>query len=268
MKTLKNNQLIRNSGRNSGIRTLKRQAGVTLIEAMISLALSLIVTSAMVVLMANSMGTSTRIIQMSQLTDELRNAMSMMTRDVRRANYSANAIFCYGNSNCGFPGGAAEQEVDAGDQGDITIETVGANTCLTFRLDRNFDGDSTDNVDVDDNDGPAGFRRVISGGVGVIEMWTGVASPNCSDAPRATGWVELTDPNTVNITQFVLDDTGSIVNEFNESKTKTFNSRQRQLDITIQGQLVLEEDMGNVVVLREIKDIIYVRNDFIPDPAI
>ena len=79
---------------------------------MISLALSLIVTSAMVVLMANSMGTSTRIIQMSQLTDELRNAMSMMTRDVRRANYSANSIFCYGHSQCGFAGGNALQTGD------------------------------------------------------------------------------------------------------------------------------------------------------------
>ena len=49
--------------------------------------------------MANSLGTATRVIHMSQLTDELRNAMSMMTRDVRRANYSANGIFCYGNSN-------------------------------------------------------------------------------------------------------------------------------------------------------------------------
>ncbi|MGH8035335.1 MAG: prepilin-type N-terminal cleavage/methylation domain-containing protein, partial [Lysobacterales bacterium] len=41
-----------------------KQAGFTLMEAMISIALSLVVTSAMVVLMANSMGTATRIIQM------------------------------------------------------------------------------------------------------------------------------------------------------------------------------------------------------------
>jgi type II secretory pathway pseudopilin PulG len=64
----------------------RRQAGATLLEAMISLALSLVVTTAMVTLMGNSMGSATRIIEMSQLTDELRNAMSMMSRDVRRAS--------------------------------------------------------------------------------------------------------------------------------------------------------------------------------------
>jgi len=235
---------------NSGIRTFKHQAGVTLIEAMISLALSLIVTSAMVVLMANSLGTSTRIIQMSQLTDELRNAMSMMTRDVRRANYSANSIFCYGHSQCGFAGGNALQT------GDIQISVDQA--CFTFTLDRSFNGDATD-------DAVGAFRRVTSGGVGVIEMWTGLAgtAPNCASAAGAANWIELTDPNTVNITVFTIDDAGSITKEIAESKTSTFDSRQREIQISLEGQLILEEDMGNVVVLRRLEDIIYVRNDFV-----
>ena len=113
-----NIQVRKQTIRPSGFRNLKRNAGFTLIEAMISLALSLLVTSAMVALMANSLGTSTRVIHMSQLTDEMRNAMSMMTRDVRRANYSANSIFCYGYSKCGFAGGGAEQT------GDIQIAGV------------------------------------------------------------------------------------------------------------------------------------------------
>ena len=251
MKTLKNYQMTHKSGRNSGIRTHKRQTGVTLIEAMISLALSMIVTSAMVVLMANSMGTSTRIIQMSQLTDELRNAMSMMTRDVRRANYSANSIFCYGYSQCGFAGGNALQTGD--------IQVNGGGSCFTFTLDRGFNGDATDD--------PVGaFRRVVSGGIGVIEMWTGAAgaaAPNCASAAGATNWIELTDPDTVNITVFNVNDAGSITKEISESKTSTFDSRQREIQISLQGQLILEEDMGNVVVLRRLEDIIYVRNDFV-----
>ena len=105
MNTSSTNRLVRVSRAVS----ISKQTGVTLIETMISLALSLVVTSAMVVLMANSLGTATRIIQMSQMTDELRNAMSMMTRDVRRANYSSNSAYCYANSECGDPGGMAEQ---------------------------------------------------------------------------------------------------------------------------------------------------------------
>lgn len=235
----------------SGSRTFKRQAGVTLIEAMISLSLSLIVTSGMVVLMANSLGTSTRIIQMSQLTDELRNAMSMMTRDVRRANYSANSIYCYGNSECGDPGGLAEQA------GDIQIS---GGSCFTFTLDRSFDGDAT-------NDAVGGFRLRPHPtlGVGVIQMWTGIAgtAPGCGDSYLTDEWVELTDPNTVNITVFTVDDAGSVTKEVLPGEPTAYTNRQRQIQIFLEGNLVLEEDRGNVVVSRRLQDIIYVRNDFI-----
>jgi hypothetical protein len=241
---------------NSGYRTLKRQAGVTLIEAMISLALSLLVTSAMVALMANSLGTSTRVIHMSQLTDEMRNAMNMMTRDVRRANYTANSIFCYGYSKCGFAGGIAQQTGD--------IQIGGGGSCFTFSLDRSFDGDAT-------NDAVGAFRRVTTGGVGVIEMWTGAGgtTPNCASAAGAANWIELTDPTTVNITALTIDDLGSFTKEVSESKTSTFDSRQREIHIVMQGRLRLEEDMvasgslAETIVVRELEDIIYVRNDFI-----
>lgn len=239
---------IRKRGKRMSLKS--RQAGVTLMETMIALALSLVVTTAMVILMANSLGTATRVIHMSQLTDELRNAMSMMTRDVRRANYSANSIFCYGHSQCGFAGGNALQA------GDIQIANGGG--CFTFTLDRGFNGDATD-------DAVGGFRRVVTGGVGVIEMWTGAGgtAPNCGSAPGAENWIQLTDPSTVNITAFNVDDSGSIVNEVAETKTTTFDSRQREIQITVGGQLVIEEARGNPVVQRQIRDIIYVRNDYV-----
>lgn len=234
---------------NSGPRTSKRQSGVSLMETMIALALSLIVTSAMVVLMANSLGTATRVIHMTQLTDELRNAMSMMTRDVRRANYSANSIFCYGYSKCGFAGGNALQV------GDIQISN---GQCFTFTLDRSFNGDATD-------DAVGGFRRVINGGVGVIEMWVGASgtTPNCGSAPGSANWIELTDPGTVNITAFNVNDAGSVVKEIAETKTTTFDSRQREIQLSLEGRLIVEEQRGNTMVLRQVGDVVYVRNDYV-----
>lgn len=227
-----------------------RQAGATLLETMIALALSALVTSAMVILMANSLGTATRVIHMSQLTDELRNAMSMMTRDVRRANYSANAIFCYGNSQCGASGGVAQQV------GDVQIADDGE--CFAFTLDRNSDGNAA-------NDSVSGFRRVVTSDVGIIEMWTGAAgtAPDCTSGPGADGWIEVTDPRTVNVTLFDVDDGLSFTQDIEESETSTFTNRQRQIQITLEGQLVLEEARNEVVVSREIGDIIYVRNDYI-----
>jgi Tfp pilus assembly protein PilW len=227
-----------------------RQAGATLLETMIALALSALVTTAMVILMANSLGTATRVIHMSQLTDELRNAMSMMTRDVRRANYSANAIFCYGNSQCGASGGVAEQV------GDVQVADNGQ--CFTFTLDRNSDGNAA-------NDSVSGFRRVVTSDVGIIEMWTGAAgtAPDCTSGAGADGWIEVTDPRTVNVTWFDVNDGASFTQDIEESETSTFTNRQRQIQITLEGQLVLEEARNEVVVSREIGDIIYVRNDYI-----
>jgi hypothetical protein len=233
-----------------------RQLGLTLMEAMISLALSLVVTMGMVMLMANSLGTATRIIHASQLTDELRNAMSMMTRDVRRANYTANAIFCYGNSDCGEPGGIAEQT------GDIVIANSG--TCFTFTLDRGFNGNAAD-------DAVGGFRRMEIDGVGIIEMWTGASgtAPNCGSAAGAAGWLPLTDANVVNVTEFTVNDDDSFTSPVVEGGGVTFDNRQRQVKITLQGQLVLEESLVSVgaladtVVERRLEDTIYVRNDYI-----
>lgn len=228
---------------------------MTLMEAMVSLALSLIVTMGMVMLMANSLGTATRIIHSSQLTDELRNAMSMMTRDVRRANYSANAIFCYGNSDCGASGGIAEQA------GDIVIANGGA--CFTFTLDRGFNGNAAD-------DAVGGFRRVTPNGVGVIEMYTGAggSTPNCAAGAGTGDWIPLTDANVVNVTEFTVSDDESFTTEIAEA-TGTFDNRQRQISITLQGQLVLEEGLVTVggladtIVERRLEDTIYVRNDYI-----
>jgi len=245
-----NARALKRSASHTGLSSLSRQAGVTLMETMISLALSLVVTMAMVVLMANSLGTATRVIHMSQLTDELRNALSMMTRDVRRANYSANGIFCYGNSSCGANGAIAQQA------GDISVQNGG--DCFTFALDRNSDGNAT-------NDPRAGFRLVPVGDVGVIEMWTGAAgtAPGCGSNPGTNGWIQVTDPAVVDVTDFDVNDAESFTKVIPESETSSFTNRQRQIQITLTGQLVVEQARGNVMVNRQIGDIIYVRNDFV-----
>jgi prepilin peptidase dependent protein B len=258
-----------------GFATRGHQAGATLIETLIALALSLIVTSGMVVLMSSTMGTSTRIIHMTQLTDELRNVMSMLTRDVRRANYSANALYCYGHSNCGNSGAATQSS-------DITIVSNASVQCITFQLDRAY-LDSSGSWAVPDgnasNDPKGGFRRrevTVDGDArGVIEMWTGAegtAMPNCS-ANVTQGWVEVTNPNTVDITEFTIDDGLSLEQTVTQESGSSFTQRQRQITIAIEGELVVEQkrdavagmELGDQAARRRIEDTITVRNDFIKD---
>lgn len=214
------------------------QTGVTLMEAMISLALGLVVTTAMVTLMGNTMGSATRIIEMSQLTDELRTAMSMMSRDVRRANYNTNAIYCYANVDCGVDGSASQYD-------DITIT---GGSCFVFGLDRDWNGDATD-------DGPGGFRRATTGDVGVIEMWTGDGAPNCGSV--GGDWLPVTDPDFVDITEFGVDDAGSFENAIAQPGGGTLTQRTRQINLQIEGRLILDNG-----ITRRIEDTINIRNNF------
>lgn len=214
----------------------RRQAGMTLMEAMIALGLSLFVTTAMVVLMANSLGTATRIIQMTQLTDELRNAMSMLTRDVRRANYSAYSAYCYANSDCGIDGSATQAP-------DVAID----GECVTFNLDRNHDGDAS-------TDDAGAFRRTTSGGVGVIEMWIGDSAPDCDAS--GDDWLAVTDPGFVDVTTFVIDDSGSLASTLTQGNGTVLTQRSRELQIAVEGRLILDES-----ITRRVEDVIKVRND-------
>lgn len=228
------------------LKSAKNQAGVTLVEMMIGLALSMIVVSSMVLLMSNSLASASRIIQMTQLTDDLRNSMSMVSRDIRRANYSANAYRCYANSDCGADGSA--------NQVNATIES----DCLIFNLDRDQDGDATE-------DDAGGFRLVDNGsGIGVIEMWVGDNnSADCSDTEYVDGddWISLTDPEFVDFTQFEFT-LNNIAATLTEKSGATITQNTRELFIEIEAELILDR-----TVTRRIEDNIKVRNDYLVHTA-
>jgi len=212
--------------------------------------LSMIVVGSMVGLMSNSLGSTTRIIQMTQLGDELRNTMSMVSRDLRRANYNANAAKCFANSDCGLDGSASQI-------GPLDIEN---GNCLIFGLDRDQDGSGTGVAD-----GAGGFRLASTGGVGFIEMWvgTGDESPACDDVANVADddWVALTDPNIVDIRDLAFDDSNSLLQSVVEEGGVTLNQSTRQVKISIEGALLVDSD-----VTRRIEDTVRVRNDYLWHP--
>lgn len=222
---------------------LSQQKGMSLMEVLIAMSISLVVTASMIALMSNSLGSTARIVNMTKLSDDLRTTMQMMTRDVRRSSYNANSMFCYANTNC-------RSTVDATVAGDITIN--GGNDCFTFLLDRDHDGDSTEND-------AGGFRRVISSGVGVIEMWTGNAAPDCSVAAGTAGWVQITNPEIMDIFVFSVDDDLSY-NEvvLDNSLGNILTAKVRKIRMNMRGRLVVDN-----TIVRRIEDVISVRNDLL-----
>jgi Tfp pilus assembly protein PilW len=227
----------------------KLQVGASLMEVLIAMSISLVVTAAMVALMSNSLSTTTRIIKMTKLSDDMRVALQMMTRDVRRSSYNADAMFCYANDDCYTDGSLPAAPVE------VAIDD--SNQCFTFLLDRNHDGDST-------ADDAGGFRRVTSGGVGVIEMWTGGATPDCDAAAGAAGWVEITNPDNMDIFAFSVDDDLSYDQPIrtDAAGTATLIQRVRKLRMSVQGRLTMDNN-----ITRTMEDVINVRNDMLVDPS-
>ena len=226
----------------------KQQAGATLMEVLVAMSISLVVTASMVALMANSLGSTARIVKMTKLADDMRVAMQMMSRDVRRSSYNANSMFCYANDDCATDGAI----VAAGDITLVDIDTDGANDCFTFLMDRDHDGNSTE-------DDAGGFRRVTSGGVGVIEMWTGDAAPDCESAAGTAGWVQITDPGDMDISGFNVDEDLSYTEVIQDDGAgNTLSQRVRKLRMAVQGRLVMDN-----TIVRRVEDVISVRNDLL-----
>ena len=227
-----------------------RQAGASLMEVLVAMSLSLVVTASMIALMSNSLGSTTRIVKMTKLADDMRIAMQMVTRDLRRSSYNASAMLCYGNPDCGTNAGI----VVADEIQFVDVENHGA--CVWFEHDReqNQDGNST-------NDGAGGFRRRAATRdgevVGWLEMYTGDGRPN-ADCSGNDGWVAITDADSMNITTFTVDDSESWEELILQD---VVNNRQvwqdvRKIRITMRGELVVDP-----TVVRRMEDIVSVRND-------
>ena len=233
-----------------------KQSGASLMEVLIAMSISLVVTASMIAMMSNSLGSTARIIKMTKLQDDMRVAMQMMSRDVRRSSYNAGAQLCYANDDCG----SDSSELNGTSMrlaGDIQIPS---DTCFYFETDRNHDGDSR-------ADELGGFRQVVKANqngndVGVLQMWTGAAgeTPDCDvDA----GWVDITNPDNMNIAIFNVHDLLSYnqlirrIDNDDGSFAETWQ-RIRKIRMDIQGQLVLDPS-----IQRQISDVIDVRNDFL-----
>ena len=217
------------------------QAGASLMEVLIAMSISLVVTAAMIAMMANSLGTTARIVKMTKLADDLRVTMQMMTRDVRRSNYNSRSMFCYGNLDCG-----SDPDTPITLAGDVNISDSGE--CVTFLMDRFQSGDSTESA--------GGFRRVTDDGIGVMEMWTlDDATVDCDDD---TGWTAITNPENMDIFDFSVDEGLSYTAEVYDDGATTVSQKVRKIRVNLQGRLVLDD-----TIVREIEDVITVRNDLL-----
>lgn len=218
----------------------KHSRGFSLVELLISTSLSIIVSGTMLLLMMSTLSSTGRIIKMTRLTDDLRITMQMMSRDVRRSNYTENSVHCFANPDC-----ASDGTISAA--GDVIISDSGE--CMVFHLERYADSGAAPLS-------AGGFRRAVSNGVGVIQMWTGTGTANCDPAENAA-WINVTDPDHLSVTAFQIDD-GLSYSEviFDDGEGNQNSQKVRKIRMSISGELVVDNSIH-----REIEDVIKLRNN-------
>jgi type IV pilus assembly protein PilW len=236
LKGLRFSTVMRTPGSHRRPNNLKSQFGFGLIEMLISTALSMLAVTVMVILMANTLGTGAKTIQMSRLSQELRASLQLMSRDLRRANYHSGFLNCFANANC-----RSDLNITAYVN---TIQINAAGNCFWYWLDRDSDADLS-------NDAVGGFRHATINGVGVLQMRiSGNSAANCDDG---TDWELITDPGIVDITSLIISNADSYTESLSAAGDVQVVEKIR---LSINGRMA-----SNPSVQKELQDLILVRND-------
>lgn len=217
----------------------KKTHGFTFTELMVALAINAILFAAITTVFMSNLDHYRRLINMYRLDQDLQVSLDIISKDIRRAGYWANAntdISSTTNNNPFVASGA-----------DITTGLSGA--CILFTYDQNLNG-SLASISSASDDEHYGFR--LSGTT--LQGRPPGAAYDCS--ATASAWENFTDPNLIQITALSFTLNSSNVTVGPGTKGITF----RSVTVSISGQLVSDN-----TVTKTLTNTIKVRNDkFIP----
>lgn len=237
--------------------------GFSLVELMVSLVAGLIVSGAVLAFALSSLRSNAEFVGATQLTQELRSTMDMVTRELRRAGYDEFSLR-YVNRPSSI--------TTTSPFSTIAISGAGADaSCILYAYDRAAPGAGGGVIDVANGE-IRGMRRVVRAvngvNIGVVELFESDAvntSPNCAADSAAAyasypvgcqnGWCALSDPRRVDITQFRIDDGG-----LDQTVTGGDFLRVRDFTIQITGQ-TRTANPSDVASVRSERSIIRVRTD-------
>jgi len=224
-------------------------------ELLVAGSISIIASTGMLVLMANTLGSGAHTIKLARLSHDMRVTMQLISRELRRANFHGGYLNCYGNTDC-LSNMPVLGDINA-KIGTINITDNGDSDCMWFWYDRPQSGTAVAVT----AETVAAFRHTSVDSVGRIQMTTTrVSSPACD---ANTDWVDITDPEVVDVETFNISNTASLTETINaEGDTQ----RVEQIAISFTAKLT-EGDTGfdwfqnNSNATREMQEFIAVRNN-------
>jgi prepilin-type N-terminal cleavage/methylation domain-containing protein len=248
-----------------GVRGAGAMRGFSLIELMIAMVVGLVVSGAVLAFTLASMKSNSDYVLSTRLTQELRNSMDLITRDLRRAGYDETSLQYVATGNA-TPFSRMKLCNDSGacNSASATLGTVLATapiTCAIYGYDRS--GAAAGVVDLGNGEvrGMRLKQRTYNGRtVGVIEYAVSAGTlPACGDAspdyttypPACTGaWCALSDPAKLDITALEFVDNGTVVG------TSPTQVQIRDLTIKMTGRLA-----GSTEFTRQITSDVRIRSD-------
>lgn len=217
----------------------RKQTGFTLVELMIALAVNMVVLIALISIFVSNLQQYRSIIGSNRLNQQLQNAMDIMSADIRRTGYWANAkndLDLDQNNNPFMITGL-----------DITVGA--GNNCILFSYDHNNDG-ILPSISTSYDDERYGYR------VNAQTLQTRPWGASFSCAAAANAWENITDPNVIRITNLTFTLNTTTV----ATGPGTAGITIRSVDITLTGQLA-----NDSTVTKTLTAHVRVRNDkFIP----
>ena len=237
----------------------QKQTGVTLIELLVAGVISLIAASGMILAMSSTLGTGSQTIQMARLTQEMRTAMQIMSRELRRANYHSTFMNCYGKVDCLTTLGLTSR-----------VRVIGINVdrdCLWFWYDR---PQTVTQLAITDEP-VAAFRLTGPDGAGRIQMMTYDTPPNCADPDDSTNWVDLTDPNIIDVLSFeVINDDAAFPSITETINTAGDTQNVEKIGLTMTAKLTADssvaawiQNLNSAGATRDLNAFVRVRNNVV-----
>lgn len=166
--------LITDGRRRSPRQARARQRGLSILELLVGAAVGMVVVSGAAMLFAKNVAGSRLLVAEARLNQDLRNAVDLLTRDLRRAGYWGNAI----------QGTQAIGASSLTTQNPYSTVTNPSTTEVAYRFSRDA---GTDNNTLDAEE-QFGFRLHD----GALQMQAG------------SGWTDVTDKTAVTITELTV----------------------------------------------------------------
>lgn len=216
-----------------------RESGLTLIEMLIALAINAFVFTVLIAVFVTNLNHYRESIEINRLNDQLQTVLQLMSDDIRRAGYWANANTDIGLAQNNNPFQAAGV--------DLTVN--GSGNCILFAYDHDANG-SLAAVSSTADDERYGYR--LSGAA--IQARPPGAAYDCT--ATASAWENMTDTNVLTITALTF--TPVTVTMTTGPGTKGVSLRS--IDISLTGQLA-----SDATISKTVSQHVRIRNDkFIP----